>query len=164
MQHHRVTGYRPLWAETCSVRRKFCLTSHLEWFLVVNILGLPEDFHGVANNVFSSDDEDEARVDRLYCRQEHGAEVLHLCLIHCHLWTHKWWLHITFFKWTNYYNSCIKDESLVKQAKDLYSGLAACGFSKCLFSHLKVQALAILIWTKVKSLKDQTRLENSNKF
>lgn len=36
---------------------------YLEWFLVVDILGLPEHFHGVSHNVFPAYDENEARVD-----------------------------------------------------------------------------------------------------
>lgn len=58
---------------------------YLKWFLVVDVLGFPEDLHGVSYDVLPPNNEDETRVHRLHRWQEHGADVLQLRLVHRHL-------------------------------------------------------------------------------
>lgn len=58
---------------------------YLQWFLVVHIVGLPQDFHRVSDYIFSPYDKYKAGIHRLHSWLEHGTYVLHLCLVHCYL-------------------------------------------------------------------------------
>ena len=64
------------------------LRSHLEGLLVVNVFGLPQHLHGVAHDVLTAHDENEAGVHRLHYREEEGAKVLPLRLVYGYLHTH----------------------------------------------------------------------------